>query len=280
MTTPDGTPLSENTVPFVSAPQYYLMPRRHTVLLVESEGTAISNVQNIAISHAAQTAVELAMTVSNEERIAYVREARAARKLLPEKQLIIRFEELLAQHQFASVAVPMVGKTIRDLEAFRFIPIVSRDNVVSLYRPGPTLPDDPMIVTREEDGPYLDTRQAVGLVHGQNLIAIGCAGIDRESRLLIKQTQDTTGIRRPERGGDWTAYNSTGLQSGFWWRDTLARAWEEIALDLGVKTAVIESGRNSYLNAVKQHGGAMDAAADRLGYSQMEDYNWIKTLHR
>ena len=228
--------------------------------------------------------VAVAQTVDTdfEARLILAREQRAARERTPEKRLVRTFDELLANHPFEEVVVPVSEGAAVNTAQYRFIPLVNRELVVSRVRGGNVLPEEPTVETTSHKGmgPFLDARQGIGLVYGNKLIAVGAACIDEQKRLLINQLQDVTEVRRPKRGGDWSAYNSTGLNNGgFWWRDTLARAWESIAIDLGVETVVIQDDSNSYWKVVKgSKSTAMAQTALRLGYKQNEEGNWTKTL--
>ena len=199
----------------------------------------------------------------------------------------------------AAVAVP--GHEITDLESFSFDAFVKRSLQRSIEfgdRTSPVIKGVHMTYRGMATGrPVLDTRQAIGLTRSRYkyedtrtwrpgedrwLIAVAAAGGDVAGRVVIKQLQDVTSVRRPQRrGGEgWDAYMGTGLHEGMLWRHTLAQAWEEIALAIGAPAIVIESiAKNAWGTDVRAGSRAYDKVADDLGYDYDElNEDWVKLL--
>ena len=193
------------------------------------------------------------------------------------------FQPLLNGISFQDIATPSGEKSIAHPDKFRFVPLLSE------------MPDSPTLLaagfdnqappgirqTYPETGigmPYLDTRQAVGLVYGDWLVALAAAGIKTVDGVLeIRQIQDVTGVKKDT---DKRAFYRTGLHNGFSWRQTLVEAWQEIGKGLGAETIAVQSHINSPWGAVQQYGKAgYDDVAKDMGYTKSPiTKNWHKDL--
>ncbi len=193
------------------------------------------------------------------------------------------FKPLLNGISFQDIATPSGEKSIAHPDKFRFVPLLSE------------MPDSPTLLaagfdnqappdirqTYPETGigmPYLDTRQAVGLVYGDWLVALAAAGIKTVDGVLeIRQIQDVTGVKKDT---DKRAFYRTGLHNGFSWRQTLVEAWQEIGKGLGAETIAVQSHINSPWGAVQQYGKAgYDDVAKDMGYTKSPiTKNWHKDL--
>jgi len=196
-----------------------------------------------------------------------------------ENRLTEMFIPLLQQINFADVVVPMrKSKPVIDQDQFSFVPILrssARPSSRPLYNVA--VPPDIRTTYRGDGKPYLDTPRAIGLVYGDWLVAVGGAQVQTDGKLLIKQLQDVTNVRRDT---DPEKFAQTGLRNGFWWRDTLVNAWESITAKLAGTEVIIQSNDNSAWFAVQQaQGRGYDDVAKRRHYTREPvTGNWVKTL--
>ena len=196
------------------------------------------------------------------------------RNLTAEERLTQGFAGLVAGLHLPELMVPVAGRTVAHPELFRLTPVEAHGESQSLAAGGYTAAADPSVRTHHEEA-YLDTRQAIGLVYDDYLIAVGGAGIDKKGNIFIKQLQDVTGIRK-YRGRE---FYKTGLHNGFSWRDTLVRGWEEIGTSLECPAVIIQSdGNNKWSRVNSGDGHAYNEVASRMGYAPMADGNWMKSL--
>lgn len=176
------------------------------------------------------------------------RSPEAMQRPVQEERLVGYFEDLLAWHPVEAhiVAAPtgVVGPG-----HYRFTPLVNQDTKISLFVSEFTPPTDPS-VAYAGFGPYLDTRQAIGLVYDDMLIGVGGAGVDMAGRLTIVQLQNVSGINR----SDGRRFYRAGFHSGLLWRETLVPAWEAIARDIGADAVVIQSHQNNRWVQARQNG--------------------------
>jgi len=133
-----------------------------------------------------------------------------------------------------------------------------------------------------KDGqPFLDSKFAIGLVYRDTLAAIGSAQLDaHENGFLVTQLQAVNtapGLR------DRFA---TGLFAGFYWPDTLINAWSATgeALDLPDMT-VLGAKNNTWTRGahpmrLTRFVETYDHAAQRLGFVEAADGNWIRPSQR
>ena len=198
-----------------------------------------------------------------------------------EARLAQQFSTQLAQVNFNEVAVRMrKSKPVRDADQFRFVPVV-RDTIGDIssmiLREVYTPANVRMTYRREGGKPVLDTPRAIGLVYGDWLVAVGGALATPDGQLLIKQLQDVTDVRK-DKNPD--LFSKTGLRNGFWWRDTLVTAWEQIGRQLGYTQIAIQSNKNNIWPAVKEaNGRGYDDVARRMHYDPEETTgNWVREL--
>ena len=172
--------------------------------------------------------------------------------------------------------VPLEGKQIAHAGSFRLTAIGTTYDWGSLISGAFTRPHD-MTVHCYGAGPYLDTRQAIGLVYKDMLIAVAGAGLYNSEYIFIKQLQDVTGIHKSQ-GRD---FYKTGLHNGFLWRDTMVRVWEQVAAAIGAKGVIIQSNKNNSWPKVRNGGPqTYDDVAIRLGYQPTDDGNRRKLLEQ
>jgi hypothetical protein len=207
-----------------------------------------------------------------------------------EQDFINQFNKHVGMLDLTTIMVPIDGRTVAHPETFRVIPIVSRNTESSLGPSGSVGPGDPAIKctygSYDSGYPYLDTRQAIGLVKGDHLIAVAGAGVDDQGQLKIIQIQDVTGLKKPAGRGStgWSEFFASGLHDGFRWRDTLVAGWEEVARSTGIRTILIQSYRNNNWDTVstKDRSYAYDEVAQRMGYRQVVEgkkgKDWLKEL--
>src|SRR5208282_4103989 len=150
------------------------------------------------------------------------------------KQLIKQFPDLLGKLALRDLMVP-VKRRIRHAGMFGLIALHNESYPTTMESSGYVAPDNADILTtfRLWGMPYLDTRQAIGLVRnrqpyddwekGKNrwLIAIAGAGVDHQGNTVITQLHDVTSVRKKDSE---YRYLRTGLHHGFLWRDTLVQA--------------------------------------------------------
>ena len=193
------------------------------------------------------------------------------------------FQPLLNGISFQDIATPSGEKPIAHPDKFRLVPLLSHTPDSPTLQPAGFDNQAPLDIRQTYPGtsvgmPYLDTRQAVGLVYGDWLVALAAAGIQTADGVLeIRQIQDVTGVKRET---DKRAFYRTGLHNGFSWRQTLVKAWQEIGKGMGAKTIAVQSHTNSFWAPVKKFGKAgYDDVAKAMGYTQnpfTED--WHKDL--
>jgi hypothetical protein len=190
-----------------------------------------------------------------------------------EERLVGYFEDFLATHSIEATMVTGPTK-VAHLERFRFTPLVNTATKISLFLSEYIQPYDAS-VRYAGFGPYLDTRQAIGLVYDDMLVGVSGAGVDTEGRLFIVQLQDVSGLQKKD-GRD---FYKSGLHNGLLWRDTLVAAWEAIAQDIGIDTVIIQSHKNSRWEKVREEGHhAYDAIAQRMHYIPTDTNDWLKIL--
>ena len=222
---------------------------------------------------AAQTKMDPTTGAGDERMQALAPEAQSPNQTT-EYHLMHEFNSLMAALKLPDLMVPVAGRPIAHPELFRLTAIENHYSDTSLSRGGYSSSADSSVQIHDAP-PYLDTRQAIGLVYEDYLIAVGGAGIDAHGRIFIRQLQDITGIHKDQG----RAYYKTGLHNGFYWRDTLVRCWEEIGAGLGCPAVIIQSDNNNEWDTVRNAGGhAYDNTARRLGYSQIEYGDWQKVL--
>ena len=159
------------------------------------------------------------------------------------------FQPLLNGISFQDIATPSGEKPIAHPDKFRFVPLLSHTPDSPTLQAAGFDNQAPLDIRQTYPGtsigmPYLDTRQAVGLVYGDWLVALAAAGIQNADGVLeIRQIQDVTGVKRET---DKRAFYRTGLHNGFSWRQTLVKSWQEIGKGLGAKTIAVQSHTNSY----------------------------------
>lgn len=197
-----------------------------------------------------------------------------------EHRLAASFDSMLAQISFADVLVPMrKSKPIIDQDSFRFVPVrrEASGDASSLLAHNIFVPAGIRTTYKDGGKPYLDGPRAIGLVYGDWLVAVGGAQVQKDGKLFVKQLQDVTNVRK---GADPEKFAQTGLRNGFWWRDTLVMAWEEIARRLGLTEVAIQSNENNFWPAVKLAGGrGYDDVARRRHYSlEASTGNWVKDI--
>jgi|GEM_PF-6537263 len=121
----------------------------------------------------------------------------------PEGRINDHFPEIVDGLVLPDLAV--VSKTrddIRDLDKFRLIPLIPNYNALNHPSMDPIgydvkLPRNVTCNYELSHRPYLDTRNALGLVYDDRLIAVAGAGIRRyDQTLLIKQIQDVSGVTK------------------------------------------------------------------------------------
>lgn len=199
----------------------------------------------------------------------------------PEAALVHTFDDAVDRLLLEDLMLPVPNREIAHSEAFGLTPIVGTDlGPSSLVKAGTEVRIREGITSSYAcpDGPpCLDTRQAIGLTYRSGLIAVAGAGVDMNDRLFVTQIQDVTTVNR------WSGrkYFKTGLHNGFYWRDTLVHAWEQVALDIGAHAVVVQSHVNSRWQTVRESGWyAYDDVADRMGYSREPiSRNWVKPAH-
>ncbi len=201
----------------------------------------------------------------------------------PEGRINDHFPEIVDGLVLPDLAV--VSKTrddIRDLDKFRLIPLIPNYNALNHPSMDPIgydvkLPRNVTCNYELSHRPYLDTRNALGLVYDDRLIAVAGAGIRRyDQTLLIKQIQDVSGVTKLL--ATKKEFYSTGLHNGMDWRQTLVRGWEQIAVDLGLNKIAIQGHKNSHWSAVQDNGyAAYDGVAAAMGYIPKSN-NWTKKL--
>lgn len=201
--------------------------------------------------------------------------------LEPKERLAKLFGSLLAQINFGDVIVPMrKSKPVVDQEKYRLVPILRTAPAVHSFKSFDVVVPFGIRTTYKKAGgkPFLDTPHAIGLVYGDWLVAVGGARMEGSGRLLVRQLQDVTDAHKltdPER------FSQTGLRNGFWWCDSLVKAWEEVARRIGgVDEIGIQSNKNNSWPAVKSAGGrGYDDVAARMHYDSDETTgNWVRRL--
>ncbi len=123
---------------------------------------------------------------------------------------------------------------------------------------------------RPNGDPYLDARIGLTLAYNGRGVAI-CAGGMSESGPFIRQVQD---ISRPRHElEDPQAYlYSSGLRSGFMWRDTLVAAWQTMITsalsqaipEVAKQPTSIQSARNNLwiYSSIRDQSGAIHVVVD------------------
>lgn len=194
----------------------------------------------------------------------------------PEAQLMQRFSELLAPQRIEDVVQALPDRRPARLADYEFTPLEG-DVPRSLDIPGFKLPSDESVAFRGfPPAPFLDTAKAIGLVYDKQLIAVAGAGVGPGNVMTVVQIQAETGVSKDLDGKE---YYKTGLHNGFYWRDTLVKVWENIAKSIGCPAIVIQSDENNMWPPVRNGDGhAYNPVAERMGYSQQVDGNWIKQL--
>jgi hypothetical protein len=209
------------------------------------------------------------------------------------------FEGLVPAIDFRDVMVVPEGNKVDNPEQFRFVPLIGHKGVLplpySMSEAGEHVKvPEGIRCTYDKGRPYLDTARAIGLVNGGHedgdwLIALASMGIDTQGRLRIVQIQDVTDVRsrikvpdgeRMRTVSNWPAFTSTGLRSGFMWRDTLVSASEKIACALGISDVVVMSHLNSRWESVQEKGiKGYDMVAQRMGYRiETPNCDWVKRV--
>lgn len=193
-----------------------------------------------------------------------------------EAKLLNDFAALVEGLSFPDLAVPSGHRPITQIEKFSFLSITANiKSDSSQYAAGynVSIKEGVRKTYRDVGNPYIDTSQAIGLVYGDWLVAVAAASIDRRELLTIVQLQDVSSVRKATDG---SKYYKTGLHNGILWRDTLVRAWEELAEQLGASGVAIQSNSNNrwHINVL---GKGYDDVAQRMGYIlDSKTRDWIK----
>lgn len=194
------------------------------------------------------------------------------------------FPQLVGSLAFTDVVVPMPRKQPQDSSNYSLVPIspwaaTACSRASSLTPAGYSVVVPNGVETTFDAAeynpdclPFLDARQAIGLVFGKWLVAVAAAGIE-ERGVKIVQIQDVSDARTmPE-----DIRRNNGLRNGFWWQDTLVHAWEKVTVALGEKSTVIQSNENNKWQTVRQAGDrGYNNVASRRHYTRTPDGNWIK----
>jgi len=215
-----------------------------------------------------------------------VETSQVAESQLLEQRLSNGFGSLVADLSLSSLLVPTPGRAKRaegSCDAFRLVAIQgAQHQSASLEFSGYVEPADGAIKVTYRPyhrRVYLDAQYSIGLVKDDRLIAIASAGVVKGSTALkVVQIQDVTSLRRGDED-----YFRSGLHAGFLWRDTLVRAWESIAVQLGVTGIAVQGYANNAWplisgNRDRGYYAAYDAVADRNGYLPYADHDWHKQL--
>jgi hypothetical protein len=122
--------------------------------------------------------------------------------------------------------------------------------------------------------PCLDSSFGIGLLYKGALSAIASAHITEQGNLRIVQLQ---GAPKPSH----RPKANSGLHGDFFWRDSLVKAWMEVAKKLQVATIEIKSTLNnelidkySELEEVERSLADYDQVAKRMGFTENKDRDW------
>jgi hypothetical protein len=129
---------------------------------------------------------------------------------------------------------------------------------------------------------YLDSAVAIALAYNHEICAIAAGGLTHNQHLMIRQIQ---GAKRVH--GSRERYKNSGLHAGVMWRDTLVRAWMEVARHAGIETLELQSAhKNTYYASEDRFGKkeaekisqniyrGYDEVAKRMGFTYTADENW------
>ena len=205
------------------------------------------------------------------------------------------FEETVVSLNLPGLAAPLPGRPLpRSIGRFRFVPIQGGYKLGPMHNMtaagyGCTVPEGIQMTytnngyTGNHGKPYIDTRNAIGLVYDDWLVAVAGAGVEEDGNLKIIQIQDVTSCRAPLDRSDRQAMRErykTGLYDGLDWAATLIRAWGEVATNCGCPQLVVRSGRNDSHPQVNEIGThpAYDDAAQRLSLVPLANGDWLQQL--
>lgn len=215
-----------------------------------------------------------------------------------EEQLMAHFPAMLAAISFTDVT----RMAVNERGQYRQLPrTINRYNLVpitptNLRTARTTIPaahhcQVPKGVFLEYPGhhtrrPYMDTRIGIGLTYDERLVAVGGACLreveldDTTTELVdIWQLQAVHAAPLTPEKRDY----STGLHAGILWRDTLVESWAVIGRQLSLSHIAIRSSANNPWNCdsyQERFWQGYDAVAERLGFMQQPDGNWLKSLDR
>jgi hypothetical protein len=174
------------------------------------------------------------------------------------------------------VLAPDRTKPPRNIAQYDLVPVVPRDPYEIITSLSPicsrikTNGDVTFEYDRPSGDPYVDSQIGLALTYNGRCVAL-CAGGLSEAGPFIRQLQD---ISRPKLElEDPKAYlYSSGLRSGFMWRDTLIRAWSamlapviaNVLPDFAQNPTSIQSARNNswIYTHVKDYQGNIHQVVD------------------
>ncbi len=187
-------------------------------------------------------------------------------ELSSEGRLVKDFETIVMDMSIADVVVPMAGREIAHQDKYWLTPVVaSAKETSSDYPAGFEVDLEPLVRPTYDNSPngkpFLDARQAIGLVYRDKLAAVAAVSADANGVLNVVQIQDVTGQAKKLITGPNPEYYKTGLHNGMDWQATLLAACVQLGRRVEASGMILQANMNSRYAAVRR---AVDRGPDKF----------------